>query len=123
MCVLVLGRVTLDPVMKSNAAPPGTELPPLQSVALEVERCAVVLSLVFRYVSKQPAPFRNTHGQEILLCTDWRILDHSVSHESADPVQHFVGLEVAFGDRDHFANWCAERSHCGIAKQGSAGDG
>ena len=32
-------------------------------------------------------------------------------------------MEVALGDCDHVANWCAERSHCGIVKQGSAGDG
>src|SRR6266545_2032642 len=79
--------------------------------------------LVFGYISKQSAPFRNTHGQEILLCTDGGILDDAVGHESAHPIQHLANLEVALGDCNHFANWCAERSHCGIAKQGSAADG
>jgi hypothetical protein len=79
--------------------------------------------LVFGYTSKQSAPFRNTHGQEILLCTDGGILDDAVGHESADPIQHVPNLEVALGDCDHVANWCVERSHCGIAKQGNAGDG
>ena len=79
--------------------------------------------LVFGYISNQSAPFRNTHGQEILLCTDGGVLNDAVSHESADPIQHVANLEAALGDCNHFANWCAERSNCGIAKQASAGDG
>src|SRR6266700_1582493 len=49
--------------------------------------------LVFGQISDQPAPFRNTHGQKILLCTDGGILDDAVGHESADPIQHVANME------------------------------
>jgi len=62
--------------------------------------------LVFGHISKQSAPFRNTHGQEILLCSGGGVLDDSVGHESADPIQHVANLEVALCDCDHFANGC-----------------
>src|SRR6266850_207869 len=118
--------VTLDPFLQSGLAAKmaillGAQL--IAQAALGQFNVRIRNRLVFGYISKQPAPFRNTHGQEILLCTDGGILDQAVGHESTDPIQHVANLEVALGDCNHLANWCAERSHCGIAKQGSAGDG
>src|SRR5581483_9295424 len=111
--------VALDPLLRPGPAAKmaillGAQL--IAQAALRQFNVRIRNRLVFGYISQQSAPCRNTHGQEIIACTDGIILDQAVRQEPANPIQLFASLEVALGDCNHFANWSAERGHCGIPK-------
>src|SRR6266851_4883561 len=71
-------------------------------------------------IALQAAALGQTHRKHVHRLADVGVLNQAVAGKTADAVQDFAGLEVAFGGSDYVADGRTERGNGGVMEKNSA---